>query len=112
VTTIRVSCPTCGAVDLTPEQVCLRLVRAGGTDVGPDSHYTFTCPSCLCPVAKRADERVAQILRSGGVGVELVGDLHPEDPPAGDPLTYDDLLDFHVLLQDDDWFGRLARSNR
>lgn len=34
-----------------------------------------------------------------------VGSLppHPESPPAGTPLTHDDLLDLHELLAQPDW---------
>jgi hypothetical protein len=111
-TTIRVSCPHCGAVDLTPEEVRLRIVGTLERVVGPDSHYAFTCPSCCEQIAKPADQKVADILRSGGVEAEIVdeaaaGLAHPEDPPAGPMLSFDDLIDFHVLLEDDDWFDRL-----
>jgi hypothetical protein len=27
---------------------------------------------------------------------------------VGEPLTHDDLLSFHELLQGDDWFGTVA----
>ena len=28
--------------------------------------------------------------------------------PTGAPVSYDDLLDFHLMLQDDSWFEQLA----
>ena len=33
---------------------------------------------------------------------------HPETPPSGDPLTLDDLLDLHELLEQPSWLIRLA----
>ena len=32
---------------------------------------------------------------------------HPEAPPSGPPLTFDDLLDLHFLLDSDHWFDRI-----
>lgn len=118
-TTIRVCCPDCGAVDLTPAQIRLTVVQRPDEPVAPDSHYTFLCPSCAERVDKPADERVARLLSSGGVAVEVVNAAglharhpaarphHPEDPPGGPPLDHDDLLDLHLLLDTDDWFERL-----
>jgi hypothetical protein len=31
-----------------------------------------------------------------------------EARPTGAPVSYDDLLDFHLMLQDDSWFEQLA----
>lgn len=111
-TTIRVSCPSCGAVDLTPADVRLTVVQGEGVPVGPESHYDFHCPSCTERVEKPADERIARLLSTGGVPVEIVegatAPRHPEDPPSGPVLTHDDLLDLHLILEDDDWFDRLA----
>jgi hypothetical protein len=42
---------------------------------------------------------------SAGVRVEH-GDPTPDPPPAR-PLTVDDLIDFHRLLETPDWFSRL-----
>jgi hypothetical protein len=111
-TTIRVSCPSCGAVDLTPADIRLTVVQAEDVPVGPESRYDFHCPSCAERVEKPADERIARLLSTGGVPVEIIeptiGLGHPEDPPSGPPLTQDDLLDLHLLLESDGWFGRLA----
>ena len=111
-TTIRATCPQCGEVDLTPADIELVVVRGGDEPVGPRSHYSFTCPECDERVVKPADERVARLLSTGGVSVTHVDELaaapgHPEHPPAGPPLTYDDLLDLHFLLDGDVWFDHI-----
>ena len=31
-------------------------------------------------------------------------------PPEGAPVNYDDLLDFHIMLQGDSWFEQLAQT--
>ena len=115
-TTIRATCPSCGEVDLTPEQIVLTVVRAEEAPVGPESHYAFTCPSCTVRVEKPADERIAHLLTTGGVSVSVVDDesdprpSHPEVPPAGPALTYDDLLDLHELLASDHWYDELLSA--
>ena len=111
-TRIRASCPACGEVDLQPADVTLRLVRRHDGDVAEGSCYRFACPACLELVTKPADERIAQLLQTGGVEVETEAahkrPLHPEFPPDGAALTPDDLIDFHLLLERDDWFERLV----
>lgn len=119
-TTIRASCPTCGEVDLTPDDIHLTVIRTTRAEVGPDSHYTFTCPECAESVAKPATERIARLLTGGGVETEIVDcshpaaarrrPSHPESPPNGPPLTADDLIDFHLLLEEDGWFELLESS--
>lgn len=78
-------------------------------------HYTFVCPVCEGSVQKPADRKVVLLLMSAGVAIH-----EPERPrelvsavgtrPEGPPLTHDDLIDFHFLLQQDDWFDRLLTS--
>jgi predicted RNA-binding Zn-ribbon protein involved in translation (DUF1610 family) len=115
VTRIRANCPTCGEVDLTPEDVTLHLVRDPVGEVDDASTYRFACPDCTELVTKPADGRIAQLLTSGGVAVEETAtgaepDLrpeHPERPPSGPALTLDDLLDLHLLLDQPTWFDRV-----
>jgi predicted RNA-binding Zn-ribbon protein involved in translation (DUF1610 family) len=123
VTRIRASCPECGEVDLTPPDVTLRIVRSPDGLVGDGSNYRFSCPDCEQVVTKPADERIAQLLTTGGVPVEdgepsadeaalfeALKPAHPERPPAGPPLDLDDLLDLHLLLGSDGWFDDLLAS--
>ena len=111
-TTIRTTCPTCGEVDLQPGDIELHIVRSDTDSVGLGSSYEFACPACDMHVSKPADERIARMLATGGVRV-TVGTLtalprHPESPPAGPPFTLDDVLEFHLLLQRDDWHAQLV----
>ena len=111
-TRIRASCPSCGEVDLRPDDVVLHVVRAPDGLVSDGSQYRFQCPSCEDVVAKPADERIAQLLATGGVAVaETDADLppHPEFPPEGPCFTHDDLLDLHLALDQPDWFADLLR---
>lgn len=124
-TRIRANCPACGEIDLRPEDIELHVVRSEAGQVGEGSNYTFACPTCTEHVVKPADERIARLLATGGVPVsitttgngsdsvrtiEMVAtEPHPEAPPSGTAFTYDDILDFHQLLDSDDWFQQLTR---
>jgi hypothetical protein len=129
-TRIRAICPDCGEVELTPPQVELRLGRLGRRGL-----YRFTCPSCTLLVTKPADRRIVRLLSSVGVKAWLPGpgiglgswsgsgtradagttrpDLPAEalEPHQGPPLTWDDLLDFHFVLQAPDWWARFLATH-
>lgn len=104
-TTIKATCPGCGEVELTPDDIELRVCTHA-----PASYYIFECPSCSTPIQKPADDRVIQLLISGGVKAvvwELPSEvLEVHDGPA---FTKDDLLDFHLLLEQPTWFEQLFR---
>jgi predicted RNA-binding Zn-ribbon protein involved in translation (DUF1610 family) len=104
-TTIKATCPSCGEVGLTPDDIELR-VDDSGLD---ESFYAFDCPACYENVRKPADERVVQLLLSGGVEKQAMPPA-PQKPEPRFPwpaLTHDDLLDFHYLLEESDWFALL-----
>src|SRR3954465_13096796 len=85
-TTIKASCPSCGDVELTPQQV--RLVVCS---VKAWSYYAFTCTSCLEEVRKPAGRDVVALLISGGVIAEpwsVPAEVLEER--AGPTLSYDD----------------------
>ncbi len=104
-TTIKATCPRCGEVELTPEDIELRVCTHA-----PASYYVFGCPLCRTDVQKPADDRVIQLLISGGVRA-TVWELPEEilEPRMGPPLDHDDLLDFHLLLDRADWFDQLTQ---
>ncbi len=120
-TRIRASCPECGEVDLFPQDVTLRVVRAADGVVTSGSCYRFNCPDCTGTVTKPADDRIAQLLTTGGVPIEELAEdtaeiddrpSHPESPPGGPRLTRDDLLDLHELLEGETWFTQLLAAGR
>ncbi len=102
-TTIRATCPTCGEVGLTPDEVELHVDPSGQRQAS----YCFDCPSCLELISKPADERIVRLLASGGVPVRQWPPTGSQ-VPQGPSVTYDDLLDFHDLLQTDSWFDDLV----
>lgn len=110
-TTIRATCPTCGEVGLTPEEIELRVDESDNAS----SYYAFACPSCFGTVRKPADDRVVRLLISGGVEVLEATPAGPEprrlsERFEGPRISHDDLLDFHALLEGEDWFAELTAS--
>jgi hypothetical protein len=105
-TTIRAQCPTCGDVRLTACDLTVRVCTDDDT-----GSYCFRCPTCEAPVSKPASGHIVELLVSSGVRLEMW--RRPAElleRPGGPPLTLDDLLDFHVLLQRDDWIEDLTRA--
>lgn len=100
---IAAKCPDCGEVRLAPEDIRLELAT-----VPAFTTYAFTCPGCTDVVRKPADIRVVRLLVSGGV-TPHVGKIPAEALEArnGPPITHDDLLAFHELLDGDDWMSQL-----
>jgi hypothetical protein len=103
-TTIRARCPRCGEVDMDPDAIMLSAEAEFGAGT-----YLFVCPACLEPVEKRADQKVVELLRSVGVRVSGSSGVGGDEAPdrgrqvsSEPPFTYDDLLSFHFLLEDDD----------
>ena len=90
---------------MTPESILLSI-----RDTAGEGSYRFSCPTCMNTIEKPADRKVVALLLSAGVELEDVGGVvtaesaeHNVIEPhrAGPPLTVDDLINFHFLLQDD-----------
>jgi len=106
-TVIKASCQDCGDVELGVGDLRVRVCS-----VDELSTYVFRCPTCRMSVVKPAEPRVVDLLVASGVRLEHW------DPPAelfephpGEPLTHDDLIDFHRLLEQPDWFERLTADD-
>ncbi len=104
---IRTSCPQClQTVALSPADVALQPITYSDAP-----RYAFQCPGCDRRVVKPADEQTyAVLVAAGAVTSQPPAPQHPERPPAGPPLTYDDALDFHQLLSRPDWFTQLVTT--
>ncbi|MCP3933837.1 MAG: hypothetical protein GY708_00540 [Actinomycetia bacterium] len=95
---IRASCPTCGDVELTTDDVVVRVCADDNSGT-----YTFQCSVCSTNVVKPAEQHIVDLLAASGVKV-VVWTLPAElnERPVGEPFTHDDLLDFHSMLHDDE----------
>lgn len=95
-TTIHATCPSCGDdVVLPSDDVVATSAPALGW-----GRYAFTCPLCDERVQKDADDAVIRLLAEAGVRLDLV--VVPAEvlePHWGAPLTYDDVLDFALVLE-------------
>jgi hypothetical protein len=107
-TRIRASCADCGDVELRVDDVHVRLCADDNA-----GSYVFRCPRCDMAVVKDAEQRVVDLLLASGVSMttwtlpaELLEDRG--DHPA---FTHDDLLDFHALLEGDDWLDELLGAD-
>lgn len=100
-TTIKVTCPECGDIDLTPLDLHLTVTSDWAT-------YEFTCSECGDSVSKPADSEIVVLLSSAGVP-SLVIPQEAFEHHRGPAITYDDLLDAGLLLADDArWTVELA----
>jgi hypothetical protein len=101
-------CPRCAAeVSLPARRLLLRV----DGDRATSGEVLFTCLGCHQTVAVGLDgPAVAGLLRGGVTHLTATEPAasHPEGPPAGPPLTHDDLLDLHRALAGDGWFSDLA----
>jgi hypothetical protein len=104
VATIKAQCPRCGTVRLRPHQVTVRVCADDGS-----AAYRFSCPRCAVRVSHATSQPVVDLLVQAGVHREswrLPAELG--EARHGPPLTADDLLDFHLLLNAADWPAKLA----
>lgn len=103
-TVIKASCHDCGDVELGVTDVRVRVCTIDETGT-----YVFRCPACQMSVVKPAEPRVVDLLVASGVRIEH-WDLPAElfEPHRGEPISHDDLIDFHRVLQQPGWFDVLA----
>lgn len=95
--TIRATCAECGDVEMTSDDVAVRVC----VDTGQGA-YTFRCPECRVATSKDAEPRVVELLIASGVKLHrwyLPAEL--DEVRVGQPISHDDLLDFHRLLTDE-----------
>jgi hypothetical protein len=96
--TIRASCSDCGDVELTTSDVHVRVCTLDNQGT-----YLFRCPSCSMTVVKPAEARTIDLLVASGVSYEAWSPPREllEPRGTGAPITHDELIDFHHLLDDD-----------
>jgi hypothetical protein len=106
-----------------PEAILLSVERGGS-----EGFYRFVCPECQGPVEKRADRKIVALLVSAGVDVsdqraasagaatagqsrldQMTEELEPHPALSQAPaFTVDDLIQFHFLLEDENFCRELA----
>lgn len=100
-------CPACSRAAALEIEAIRLLVPV---DLSQRARVVFSCPSCGRRAAVGVAEPVVDALLATGVPTSYG---HPSlgrrarRVPDGPAFTHDDLLDFHQLLERDDWFDRL-----
>ncbi len=100
---IRATCQDCGDVELRSADLHIRICRQDRAGT-----YRFRCPQCRMIEVRNAQNEVLEVLLAAGVHCtewSLPHELEEEHP--GPAITHDDLLDFHEMLESQDWFARL-----
>ena len=103
-TVIKASCHDCGDVELGVNELSVRVCAEP-----TQSSYVFRCPTCQMSVCKPAEQRIVDLLVASGVELikwELPDELF--EIHDGQAITYDDLIDFHALLQTESWFDTVV----
>ena len=116
-TTIQIRCPECGTENSVPAGALLATVNADDRDPDYARTVAWICAGCDHVVSASVALDAFLTLVTAGVAmleqdsdVAPVTDLppHPEQPPAGQAFTPDDLLELHELLAGDTWFSVAA----
>ncbi|KJF18147.1 hypothetical protein [Acidithrix ferrooxidans] len=103
---IKASCPTCGDVELTLADIKVMVCSTDG-----QASYNFRCPSCRYRVSKPAEKAVVDILLSSGVTMSFWRmPMELEEDHQGEPISYDELMDFHCQISNDGWLDRLIEK--
>ncbi|MFA9430603.1 hypothetical protein [Egicoccus sp. AB-alg2] len=114
---IRVVCRHCGHVVVAGDAIDL-IIWVDEPEPQP-SYYSFRCSACSLRTVTQLDEPQLQLLRSHGARPRRYGTVRAEPPPppprprhpSFPPLTRDDLLDLHLLLQRADWWERFLAAD-
>ncbi|MDA8196939.1 MAG: hypothetical protein M0019_07025 [Actinomycetota bacterium] len=103
---IKASCPSCGDVELTLNDIKVMVCSTDGS-----ASYNFRCPGCRFRVAKPAEKAVVDILLSSGVTMSFWRlPLELEEEHHGEPISYDELMDFHYQIAAEGWLDRLIEK--
>jgi len=94
---VKSRCWRCGEVTLSLADIM--LVEHGD---GDGTFYSFICTTCGDPQAYPADGRFIDFMRMNGTEpVTLHPPIEYKESADNPPLSWDDLLDLHLQLQED-----------
>jgi hypothetical protein len=105
---VRATCAACGDVELDIVDVQIQVCASNAA-----ATYSFRCPTCRLITTKEAGERVFGALSAAGCEI-VMWSLPAElaEQKLGAPITHDDLLAFHLALEDDGWMSELKMAGR
>lgn len=107
-TSIRTVCSDCGTVELMRRDVTVSICN--DTD---EASYAFRCPVCRRMVSKPIIEsRTTDTLVSAGCPLRTWSlPLELKEDHIGDPITADDVINFHFDLQKEESFDWLREGS-
>ena len=113
-TTLSIECAHCGTTLEIPTGSALLDLDDTEAHVDTAGTVSWICDTCEDIATQSVTWRTLLLLVTAGAHLFDEQDderpTHPEAPPAGPPLTADDLLDIHTLLDDPTWFAQLETA--
>ncbi len=94
---VRASCPTCGDIEVRAGEVTVRCCAETMQNT-----YRFRCPICSSWTVKDAGPSVVVLLLRAGAQAEswrLPLELHERPDCTVEPISDDDLIDFHEAVE-------------
>ena len=111
--TVSIDCANCATTAHMPTTTVFVDLDGPGDDESAGT-VSWICDTCADVVSQPVKWSVLLPLVSAGAalfdGYDDELSVHPESPPGGPPLTRDDLLDLHAVLDGPSWFGELERA--
>lgn len=106
--TIRANCTTCGDIEVPSALLRVRVCCDDNS-----ATYRFRCPGCSWVEVKEAQPGIVEVLVKAGVPLETwERPAELAEPRSGPPISHDDLLDFHRLLEGADWTDGVSDATR
>ena len=112
---IQSICDECGTeLNLAPTDLLLLVpTEDAGRPADRTDRLVHGCTECGATTVRPIPARLGRVLTAQGV--PSLPDLelqpaevpHPENPPAGNRWSADDLIELHELLARDDWYEEL-----
>jgi hypothetical protein len=105
--TIRTSCPDCGEIELASSNLLLVVCT-----VIERSYYSYYCCQCGELCQKPADAEIIDLLVRASVPVQHV--VIPQEAleaHQGDPIGYDDVLDFALRIRHVSYVAQVAEHH-
>lgn len=105
---VKVNCGECQSdVQLTIADLHVHMYELGGNGT-----YAFTCPLCAVYSIRPATATTLRMLTNVGVAYSVGGlPLEMFEPHfEGPPIDHNEVLDFHILLEDDVRLAEIMRD--
>lgn len=102
---VTTTCSNCGSVPVDPSGINLHLQDQ------PMSYFSCACPTCGDLLGGTVGTQVALGLAGRGATISEIP-FSPEllERPRLGPIDPNELIEFHYMLEKDDWFNELEKA--